>query len=101
MIFFYALLNGGANQLKNPSKNDNFLFILSFFGLFLCIGYKTDVAFSTKIVCQKLYKKIKSPASSKSRGFDLYWGKIGYRVIHATLYVLSVSAVAVSPGIYS
>ena len=56
MIFFYALLNVGTNQLnypsKNdniPSKNDNILFILSFFGPFLCIGYKSNVIFSTKI----------------------------------------------------
>ena len=56
MIFFYALLNVGTNQLNYPSKNDNFLFILSFFGLFLCIGYKSSVTFSTKFVCKKLYK---------------------------------------------
>lgn len=35
MIFFYALLNVGTNQLNYPSKNDNILFILSFFGLFV------------------------------------------------------------------
>lgn len=52
MIFFYALLNVGTNQLnyiRYPSKNDNILFILSFFGPFLCIGYKSNVIFSTKI----------------------------------------------------
>lgn len=49
MIFFYALLNVGTNQLNYPSKNDNILFILSFFGPFSCIGYKSNVIFSTKI----------------------------------------------------
>lgn len=49
MIFFYALLNVGTNQLNYPSKNDNILFILSFFGPFLCIGYISNVIFSTKI----------------------------------------------------
>lgn len=73
MIFFYALLNGGTNQLKNPSKNDNFLFILSFYGHFLCIGYKTDVAFSTKIVCQKLYKK-SNPRLHQKVGDLIYIG---------------------------